>query len=347
MSHGESVALDLPAVIDNTISNSTLTVVIRFHPGGRIACLDEALFSLAIQDWDDLEVLLAVQNGTAEMEAQLIKLIRQQPWRKIPSFRVIGQTFPPGVDGRTRLLNLGVRAAQGRFLAFLDYDDCVYHHAYSALIRQLQKSGKAIAVGGCRRALIEPGTGHAYIVKKDQPFAAPGRKRLDLCRDNFVPIHSYVLDRARVSPGFLYFDESFCLYEDYEFLLRLWCCYEPDLTLLDTPVCEYRIRTDGSNSVIGWLPQVSEEKMNQWKKPQSLIAARRQELIYHVPLTELLALEDRVRELENSQASILTRLLRKGDFYLNRFGLLKSTLRRVLHSARGVFRFWRRRYAGR
>ena len=43
----------------------------------------------------------------------------------------------------------GGEVAEGRYLAFLDYDDVVYPHAYQVSISRLNESGKAVALGGC------------------------------------------------------------------------------------------------------------------------------------------------------------------------------------------------------
>lgn len=44
---------------------------------------------------------------------------------------------------------------------------------------------------------------------------------LALLRQNFCPIHSFVLDRSKVDPEDLYFDQTMWRDEDYDFLIRI------------------------------------------------------------------------------------------------------------------------------
>ncbi len=226
-------------------ANTTLSVIIRFHKQERISFLDEALFSLAIQHWHDLEAVVVLQNGTDEMKTAVIDLIECQPWLAPPRYQVLSYEVAAGVDGRSSLLNHGMAKAHGRYLAFLDDDDLVYQHGYATLIRQLMAGGRAIAIGVCRTAKNEYEASHWYVKIKESPFKY-GRTRLDLFRRNFVPIHSYVIDRARIGGFDLWFDDELPPVEDYDFLLRLCAAFEPDFSKLATPVCEYRFH--GANS---------------------------------------------------------------------------------------------------
>ncbi|HZG53653.1 MAG TPA: glycosyltransferase family 2 protein [Pyrinomonadaceae bacterium] len=228
--------------------NSTLSVIVRFHQSERLNFLEEALFSLALQNWSDLEPIIVLQNGTDDLKQTVADMLDHQPWQVSPKYKIVSVQIPEGTDGRSILLNRGIEAATGRYLSFLDDDDCVYHDGYTTLIRQLIGGERAVAVGGCRRAQIGYENDHWFTHKKDN-FFAWGRTLNDLFTENFVPIHSYVIDRARLGNSELKFDESFTLLEDYDFVLRLFAAHEPDFALLDKPVCEYRIRLDGSNSI--------------------------------------------------------------------------------------------------
>jgi hypothetical protein len=86
-----------------------------------------------------------------------------------------------------------------------------------------------------------------------------------------------VIDRARIGDFDLQFDESFTLLEDYEFLLRLCAAHEPDFTRLETPVCEYRIRLDGSNS-IAHTSAASSEVVALQRSSQLMIQERKNNL---------------------------------------------------------------------
>jgi glycosyltransferase involved in cell wall biosynthesis len=279
-----------PTIHDNT----RLSVIVRFHQEERLAFLEEAVFSLSIQDWRNLEVVIMLQNGTEELRRRVEAIVADQPWPDSPQYKIVIIPVGEGVDGRSVLLNQGIKNATGRYLAFLDDDDFVYQHGYATLIGQLVKGGRAIAVGGCRRAKIEYKSGHWFVQTKDN-FFAWGRSRLDLIRENFVPVHSYVIDRARLGDFELYFDETFSILEDYDFLLRLCAQFEPDFSCFETPVCEYRIRLDGSNS-IAHLPNAPAKVVAAQKRAQRLIKERKESLIHHMPAADLVKLKEGLLE---------------------------------------------------
>lgn len=273
-------------------SNNTLSVIIRFHQKERLAFLEEAIFSLAIQDWHDIELMVVLQNGTAELKHTVVDIINRQPWPRQPRYKILLVPIPPGVDGRSTLLNQGMENAGGRYLAFLDDDDFVYQHGYATLIRQLVAGGRAVAIGGCRRANIQREGNHWFVQSKDD-FFAWGRSRLDLFRENFVPIHSYVIDRSRLDSFELYFDDACPPLEDYDFLLRLFNTVEPDFSQLDVPVCEYRIRLDGSNS-IAYVENAPPEIIERQKRAQQLVKARKKQIIQSLPAAQQTELRERV-----------------------------------------------------
>ena len=277
--------------------NKTLSTIMRFHKKERLPFLEEALFSLAIQYWYDQEVIVVLQNGTEELRHVVLEMINHQPWQGTPSFQVLIVEIPAGMDGRSTLLNRGIEHATGRYLAFLDDDDVIYQHGYTTLINQLIDGTGVVAVGGCRTAKVQNESGHWYVQTKETPFAW-GRTRYDLFRDNFIPIHSYVIDRARVNASDLYFDDAFPPLEDYDFLLRLSAKYDFDFSQIDIPVCEYRIH--GSNS-IPYSADAPPEAFAFHTRAQELIKERKKSIICTVPLNDLIELQEALIKYEPAQ----------------------------------------------
>jgi glycosyltransferase involved in cell wall biosynthesis len=263
-------------------ANRTLSVILRCHRQDRLPLLDEALFSLAVQDWPAVEPVIVLQNGTESFKQAVAELIERFPWPDRPSYQILLVEIPPGVDGRSTLLTRGMEAARGRYLAFLDDDDYVYQHGYKLLIEQLGRGSSVVAAGGARTATMTFEDGRWFVVTKAMPYVW-GRNKTDLFLDNFVPIHSYVIDRARVDLADLYFDDALPPLEDYEFLLRLAAKYEFDFTHLHTPVCEYRLHAGNS------VPQqtgVSAEVFNKLKIGRQRVYERKQEIHLAVPLSQ-------------------------------------------------------------
>jgi len=274
-----------PETVPQRYDNTTLSTIIRFHKKERMPFLEEALFSLAIQDWHDIEPIIVLQNGTEELRDTVAGIIDRQPWAKAPRHKILSISIPAGMDGRSTLMNYGIKSATGRYLSFLDDDDVVYQRGYATLIKQLIESGRPVAVGGCRTALAQNHNTHWFIQAKEMPYTSWGSTRLDLFRQNFVPIHSYVIDRSRIGEFELRFDDAFPPLEDYDFLLRLCAVFEPDFSQLGTPVCEYRIRLDGSNS-IPYSPNASPAAVAAVERARQLIIERKKEITCLITISE-------------------------------------------------------------
>lgn len=344
-SRAKSLAATMPEIATNiaeniSYDNTTLSTIIRFHQIERLPFLEEAVFSLAIQDWRDLEIIIVLQNGTPELEYAVREIIEHQSWHEPPPHKILSVAVPDNVDGRSALLNHGIERASGRYLAFLDDDDFIYHHGYSALIQQLIDGGKAVAVGGCRRAMTRYEAGHWFVQTKED-FFSWGRSQLDLLKENFVPIHSYVIDRSRLGEFDLYFDESFSLLEDYDFLLRLCAAFDLDFAMLDTPVCEYRIRADGSNS-LAHVPNAPPAVIAAQQRAQKLIKERKKSLVRHLSNDDLYYLIEGshvevpqiqpVQVDESEERRILLLIVYKLYFFFGHYPRLERYLSKGLHA---------------
>jgi hypothetical protein len=235
----------------------------------RIGLLDKALFSLACQEHQPLEVVLVTQSvepgAVQALEAALARYDRLARWSR----RVVAA--PSREDIRARLVNLGVREARGQYLAFLDDDDVVYPDHYSRLIEALQGSERAWAIGGVREVRqSRTRDGSLYADSKQPLFPRTRFERADLVQSNYVTCHSYVVDRTRLGSFPVEFAEETSRNEDYIFLLRLTALFRP-LMLTDRPTAEYRIRNDGTNTVLaGATAESHAQNARAWRLAELL-----------------------------------------------------------------------------
>jgi hypothetical protein len=229
---------------------SILDCIVRFHDFRRLLELERCVFSLVGQNYRPLNIVLVLQRFTAEeisvTRAALAPLLRGT---NAPTLSVHSYEQPEPADARTFMLNLGLSVVSGRYLAFLDYDDVLFPEAYSLLTTRLITSGAAIAFASVQLMRLQPYEKFMYIQGEVTPSPFRGTNLWDLFKNNFCPLHSYVMDRQRIPKESLFFDTTLTIEEDYDLLLRLCAQLKSDFSLIKTPVGYYFYKVDGSNTV--------------------------------------------------------------------------------------------------
>ncbi len=264
------------------MQNNLISIIVRFHDESKLYMLEDAIASIATQTYPHIQVIVSTQNiGDKGLKA--IQKIIAGYFPENPNIhRIISNEAKE--DARSALLNDGIGVAEGRYLAFLDYDDILYPQAYITLIERCKKSRKAIVVGGCNIGRQEF-VGGRYITKSTDQYLTWQKGKFDLLMDNFIPIHSYIIDRRKVKKENLVFNEDLCRLEDYAFLLGLVSKYDFDFEHLLTPLCEYRWRTDGSNTVSVY--DEDEVKKERWEKAEKVISELKERLTFTAPIAEI------------------------------------------------------------
>lgn len=231
-----------------------VSVIVRTKDRPRL--LAEALESLRAQTFRDFEVVV-VNDGGAEPRPEAEGL----------SLRVVS-TEPP--RGRARALNAGLAAARGRFVAYLDDDDLYLPDHLETLERFLSGTDAyGAAFTDVRVDLHTLGEDGRYGASRTLMVYGRSFDRARLLSSNTIPLIGLMHEReiARAAGGF---DESFDLYEDWDFLIRL--SERTRLHRIPKVTAVYRLRDDGTNATTE----------TPWKSPKS-DAARRQVLAKHWP----------------------------------------------------------------
>jgi hypothetical protein len=218
-----------------------LSVVIRAHGACDRVLLKESLKSLAASTFLELEVVVATDTVDPALQQRLQRVIDSVSFRP-PAFAVLTVVDCAGLtDTRSRLLNEGVRRSSGQYLAFLDYDDVVYPDGYRILVDELAASGRGVAAGGTQVAEVTRAKDGALEVGAARPFVHDGRSKLDLFNGNFLPIHSFVINRFVVPKDSILTEESLQRLEDHCLLVNLALVTEFSFAKMSQPVCEYRV----------------------------------------------------------------------------------------------------------
>ena len=183
--------------------------------------LSQALQSLADQQHPNLEIVVVNAKGPGH---------RELPPRIGPCpVRLVGTGEPLG---RTRAANVGLDAAQGELVFFLDDDDVVYPEHVATLVQALADNPtKRGAYSGVRVEFYRDGS-LVGVFDQNQPF-----DRHRLWGRNFLPIHAVLFERSLLAEG-CRFDESLEVYEDWDFWTQL--TQHTDFVHVDRVTCCYR-----------------------------------------------------------------------------------------------------------
>jgi hypothetical protein len=223
----------------------SLDVIIRTHDPARGDELNRAVFSAALQDVSPVTIHVVCQRfSAATLDAVRLDLAPIFAVASGAALDVLNRPDPLPGDARAALLNVGLQAAQGRYVAFLDYDDLIYPEGWRLLIDELEASGAAVAFGAVLNASVSRDGLVPHVTAKRRVFEGDGLRRL--LWNNFCPLHSFVLDRSRL-PANLAFDEGMAALEDYDLLLRIVSQHRSSFRLKDKLVGEYLLKDDGSN----------------------------------------------------------------------------------------------------
>lgn len=182
-----------------------------------------AIESCLEQTFRDLEVVV-VDDGSLDHTPQVMEQYRGEPRVRYIRTSNAGQ---PAAE------NLGIRLAQGRFIAFLDADDIWLPHKIKQQMEQFQRT-PAAGVVYARRRLIDP---QGRELKMPARPCYRGYIAEQMFRDNFICFSSSMV-RREVFESVGFFNEEYRHASDYDFWLRVATCWS--FEFVDEPLVFYR-----------------------------------------------------------------------------------------------------------
>jgi glycosyltransferase involved in cell wall biosynthesis len=260
--------------------NQIVSIIVRTNQEKRLPLLQNALISIIKNDYRPIEIIIVAQSEQQSFIKKLENICQEFTTDHIQTKLVINRTSQ---DERAKNLNLGINAANGRYIGFLDDDDIIYPNHISLLLETLKKSELTAWVYSqsiIKIYHVDEASNISIISTENYPIKDKFSLK-DLVMEKFnIPIHSYLIDRLKISPNLLYIDESLKVMEDYSFILKIACQHEP--IHINNVTCEYRFYTNASNSsfyINQFLGINYTEKAKIWQEASKKIEKLKRELI--------------------------------------------------------------------
>ncbi len=205
-----------------------VSVIVRTKD--RPADLQRCLTSIAKQSYRPLNVTV-INDGGACIEPTITHF---HPHIDINLIQL------PENKGRTQAANLGLDAASGDYITFLDDDDYWLPQHLSQLTNKLPPHPCAIysATKAVQIDKLQGEEKEREIKVYNTPF-----QREHLLYNNFLPILSVLFHRNPIDKG-IRFDENFDLFEDWDFWLQI--SQELPFTHTNDITCVYRLHEQAS-----------------------------------------------------------------------------------------------------
>jgi len=211
----------------------TVSVIVPTY--NRPQQLVEAVGSVLAQTWHDVEIL--VVNDAGSSVAHALGSLALQAGQHL---RVLDHQVNAGLAAAR---NTGLRAARGRYIAYLDDDDRFLPEHLETLLGALQASGLSVAYADALDVTQEWREG-AYVTTQKRLCYSRDFDREALLVENQFPVLCVMHERACLDAvgGF---DESLTRCEDWDLWIRLSRRY--DFVHVPTVTAEYTTRVDGTS----------------------------------------------------------------------------------------------------
>ncbi len=169
------------------------------------ATLSEALDSIAMQTYDNVEVVLVNAKGGSHTEFG-------EYCGRFP-VRIVNQNGDPLL--RARAANAGLDAARGEYLTLLDDDDTLDPDHFSHLVEAIKKEGNAVVAYAGVRCVDRNDPERKVFRIFNEPFEGIAK----LLSGNFIPTHAPLFPRHLLKGA--RFDETMDVYEDWDYWLQV------------------------------------------------------------------------------------------------------------------------------
>ena len=205
--------------------NPFLSIIVRTK--NRPALLKEALNSIAIQQWEPLQIIV-VNDGGRDVSDVLNNFLD-----KI-NIDYISLNKP---KGRSVAANKGLYAAKGEWVGLLDDDDLFLPKAFENIFTHLSSFNAEVVYGKVELVGFDESGNFQKFGEFGFPFS---RERLFI--ENYIPTCGLFFKRA-LAIQIKGFDPKFNILEDWDFIFRL--AQKTDFVFIPQFIAQYRLLNRG------------------------------------------------------------------------------------------------------
>lgn len=225
-----------------------VSIIVRTQ--NRHSLLRDALSSITTQSYPSIEVIV-VNDGGPDVGPVLAE------FEKYLTIQAINQEHP---QGRSAAANAGLRAANGKYINFLDDDDILYSDHIEKLAEYLTVTGEHFAYSDCEKGHYRWEQSEFTLQGGKTPFWGIEFDAAKLRTENYIPIMAAMFSRdLQQRVGFL--DESLDVLEDWDLWIRMSqeCCFRrvPGVS------AEYRVFGNHGYDYSHWKGRIFDKHVSQ------------------------------------------------------------------------------------
>jgi len=230
--------------------------------------LGRAIDSVISQTYPNLEIII-INDGQKNMD-HLIKHYQQQV-KHSELRRKITYIKNTRNVGRPAAANIGLEAATGDYIGFLDDDDYHYAEHVSTHIQKLQAQKRQVSISKAFESVEELRKKHYVEIEKKYNYPDKINKLAYYFFENYFPFNTIIFHKSLLSKTGM-IDPDLQVLEDWDFIIRLILESEPIIinkvtTVFTTRYGSSNIRMDASHKQT-WKQTFSrvQKKYNRYYK---------------------------------------------------------------------------------
>ncbi|MBR2343772.1 MAG: glycosyltransferase family 2 protein [Clostridia bacterium] len=212
------------------------------------ALIDETLDSLVNQTFKNFEVI-CVNDGSRDNTLQKLEAWSE---KGCLNMRLVNQENA----GVSRARNVGISEAAGRYILFLDSDDCLHPEFIKRLVQGVELSGADVSyclLSRDRKSVF--GT----VLSEDNWYAEQNQAEMMhnlLYRMGEIGFYCYIYETSTLRENNIFFDEKTRFFEDREFNWK-YLCHCQSAALINQPLYWYRVNPNSvtQNKTVRWITE--------------------------------------------------------------------------------------------